>query len=460
MATPLGQIFHLYNRLGFGITYTEAKEISHKSINEIVNGLIISSGITTYLTLIKKEEVKTFKEAKAEGIDKTEVQNVIKIKSRELNLQWMKQLIDTKNVLAEKQTLFWHNHFACRVPHPYLMQELNNSMRKFAFANFRDLLVEICKSPAMLLYLNNQQNRKEDPNENFARELLELFTLGRGNYTEKDVQEIARAFTGWGFDKETGEFLFRENMFDAGEKEIFGRKGNFGGEDVINMIMSNKKTAYHITRKMYAYYVNDQVNETHVKSLAEFYYQNQYNTGALLKKIFSSSFFFEPENIGCNIKSPIEFLVGLSRQFSIKYHRYEYLFKLQEILGMQLFYPPNVAGWQGGKSFIDSSTIIWRMKIPGLLLSDAKPTGTKGVNPETEGMEENEHAEASNLLGAEINWEEVLSKLSDLDFDKLVKLYLAKSPQENILQKVKESTALSKKEMVLRLVSLPEYSLV
>ncbi|MBK9282839.1 MAG: DUF1800 domain-containing protein [Sphingobacteriaceae bacterium] len=460
MPTPLGQIFHLYNRLGFGISYKEAKEIAHKNINEIVNGLIISSGISTYLSVIKKEEIQAFKETIAEGKNKVEVQNLNKMKTMELNLQWMKQLIDTKNVLVEKQTLFWHNHFACRIPNPYLLQELNNTMRKFAFGNFRDLLVEVCKSPAILIYLNNQQNKKEHPNENFARELLELFTLGHGNYSETDIKETAKAFTGWGFKKDTGEFFFNEKLFDFSEKEIFGKKGNFGGEDVINMIISNKKTAYHIARKMYRYYVNENVNESRVKDLAEFYYQNQYNTGALIKKIFSSSYFFEEENIGSKIKSPIELLVGLSRQFKIKYHRYEALFKFQEILGMQLFYPPNVAGWSGGRNFIDSSTLIWRMKLPGILLSDVKPTGTKVPAPEVEEKEETENNTATNLIGAEINWEGILSELTDLDFEKLIKVYLAKSPKPETIQKIKELTALSKKEMVLSIVSLPEYSLV
>lgn len=458
MSTPLGQIFHLYNRLGFGISYKEAKELSAKSLNDIVNGLIISSSIGTYLTLINKEEVAGIKAMIPESISKEEIQKAAKDKMRDLNIQWMKQLIDTKNILLEKQTLFWHDHFACRVANPYFMQELNNIHRKHAFGNFRELLVEVSKSPAMLQYLNNQQSKKEHPNENFARELLELFTIGKGNYTEQDVKETARAFTGWGFHKEDGQFFFNKEKHDDGEKTIFGRKGTFGGEDVINMIMGNKQTAYHITRKMYRYYVNEEVNENRVKELAEFYFMNQYNTGALLKKMFSSAWFFDEENIGCKIKTPIEFLVGISRQFRIKYHRSETLVKLQDLLGQKLFFPPNVSGWPKGKDFVDSTTLILRMRIPSLLLS-SKKTETAPVKLE-EGLEPEEESKNANALGAEINWEQIISEHQGLEFEKLQKAFLAKLPSAEVTEKIKSSTALSRQDMILKIVSLPEYSLV
>jgi uncharacterized protein (DUF1800 family) len=457
MATPLGHIFHLYNRLGFGITYPEAKALSEKSMNEIVQALIVTSSVGTYLTEIGKEEAARIAEGMKDESQRQEMRKIVKQKNRSLNLAWMKKLLETKNVLLEKQTLFWHNHFACRVQHPYLMQELNNIHRRFAFANFRDLLVEVSKSPAMLLYLNNQQNRKEHPNENFARELMELFTLGRGNYTESDVQEAARAFTGWAFNKATGEFEFREKVHDEGEKNIFNRKGNFGGEDVINMIMSNKQTAVFICRKMYRYYVNENVNEAHVKELADFYYQNQCNTGALLKKIFSSPWFYSPENIGCNIKSPVEFIVGLSRQFSIKYSDDNFLLKMQNALGQTLFSPPNVAGWPGGKNFIDSSTLLLRMRLPSLLLNNGN-IEIPGKDDEHEKMEE--ESPQNSKTGTVVSWENILPLYAKIEAENLFRCFLSRMPANEVMEKIKSDPGLPPKELVLKIVSLPEYSLV
>ncbi|MBA3682289.1 MAG: DUF1800 domain-containing protein [Bacteroidetes bacterium] len=457
MATPISQIFHIYSRLGFSISYANAKLLSAKSLNDIINGLIVTSTTGIYLTEIGKEDILLKKDAMESGMAPKEYQKLIKDKLQQLNISWIKKLLSTENVLLEKQTLFWHNHFACRVRHPYLMQELNNIHRKFAFGSFRDLLVEVSKSPAMLIYLNNQQNKKAHPNENFARELMELFTLGRGNYTEQDVQEVARAFTGWSFNKDDGSFEFKEKQHDDGEKTIFTRKGNFGGEDVINMIISNKQTAYFITKKIYKYYVNETINEERVKQLADFYYQNQYNTGALIKKIFTSKWFYDAENIGCNIKSPIDYLVGLSRQFSITYNKYNVLFNLQRVLGQQLFYPPNVAGWPGGKNYIDSTTLVLRMKLPSLILNNGQvDIPDKIDDPDDQKKEEileNKKMETS------VNWTTILEENKGLDLDKLFKVYLLKMPSQKIIEKIKSDQSLGVKEMILKIVSLPEYNL-
>lgn len=444
--------------MGFGISYSEAKVLAVKNSNEIIHDLFISSNKHTDLELINKEDHASMKVLLSENNNKEEIQKAAKDKMKELNIQWMKQLMESKDLLLEKQTLFWHDHFACRSSDPYFMQELNNIHRKHAFSSFKDLLTETAKSPAMLQYLNNQQSRKEHPNENFARELLELFTLGNGNYTEQDIKETARAFTGWGFNKETGDFYVNKEKHDEGEKTIFGRKGNFGGEDVINMILENKKTAYLITKKIYRYYVNEVENETRVKELAEFYYANQYNTAALLKKLFNSPWFIDAENIGCKIKSPIEFLVGISRQFKLKYHRYETLFKLQEMLGQKLFYPPNVSGWPKGKDLIDSTTLLLRMRAPSLLLSSKKAETVPGIKEmEEEPQEQNNN---SNAVGIEINWELILQELQGLEIEMLQEVLLAKSPSTSVTEKIKAMSELSRQDLIIKIVSLPEYSLI
>ena len=457
MLTPLNQIFHIYSRLGFGIAYSEAKSLSQKSLTDIVNNIIDSSSASSYLTDIKKEDVPNKKEAMEEGMNKKEFQKLILEKLQELNISWIKKLLTTKNLLSEKQTLFWHNHFACRIRDPFAMQELNNIHRKFAFGNFKDLLMEVSKSPAMIMYLNNQQNKKQHPNENFAREVMELFTLGRDNYTENDIKEAARAFTGWGINKETHEFEFHEKQHDSMEKTIFSYKGNFGGEDVINMLISNKQTAYFITKKMYKYYVNENVNEERIKQLADFYYQNQYNTGALLKKMVTSPWFFDEENMGCNIKSPIDYLIGLSRQFSINYTNYKLLFKLQAVLGMQLFFPPNVAGWPGGRTFIDSSTLLMRMRLPSALLNNGQIDVEEKIDDPDDQAKTN--ISENKKLETSVNWATLLDETKDLDLNQLLKIYLLKQPTKKVVDKIKSDLILGQKEMIVKIVSLPEYNL-
>lgn len=458
MATPLRYIFHLYSRAGFGITYPEAKALSSKSMKEIVDGLFTNSSIGTYLTLIKKEEMLQARENIKEGMDRKEVQKQVRQKAQELNLTWVKQLCTSGNVVREKQTLFWHNHFACRSRNPYFLQELNNIHRKFAFANFRSLLVEVAKSPAMLDFLNNQQNKKEHPNENFARELMELFTLGRGNYSEEDVKEAARAFTGWGYSRETFEFEFREKQHDADEKFFLNRKGNFGGEDIINILMDNKKTAYHICKKIYKYYVNDVVDEERVKALAEFYYMNQYNTEVLLKRIFISDWFYSDVNIGCNIKSPVELIVGLSRQFKVKYGNEKLLMAIQRQLGQVLFFPPNVAGWPGSRHWIDSSTLMLRMRLPSVILNNGEiENENKADNPEDK--EETGEEQVNEKANTSLNWVELLNVHQGMQIDTLSKCFLAKQPSEKILNAINAQAAFDVKEQIIKLVSLPEYNL-
>ncbi len=457
MATSLTHIFHLYSRLGFGISYPEAKVLANQSLKDIVNGLIVSSTIGNYLSVITKEDVPTPKDAKVEGMSRRDFNQLITEKTQLLNVTWMTRLIETKNVVLEKQTLFWHGHFACRIRQPYLMQELNNIHRKFAFGNFRDLLVEVSKSPAMLLFLNNQQNKKEHPNENFARELLELFTLGRGNYTEADVKEIARAFTGWSFDRVTLSFRFNAKQHDADEKVIFGRKGNHGGEDVINFILSKKETAYFLTRKFYKFYVNETVNEQHISELAEFYYLNQYNTGALLKKIVTSAWFYSPEIIGCTIKSPVEFIVGLSRTFSLKYIDTKLLVRLQRQLGQILFYPPNVAGWPGGKSYIDQSTLLMRMKLPSVLLNKSQLEYDRELDDPDDF--EPYPSVTNETLGVEMDWSKFIGPYEKMTFDSMCRSFLLKLPEAAVQAVILQSGQNDTKERILQLISLPEYSL-
>jgi uncharacterized protein (DUF1800 family) len=459
MTTSLSQIFHLYNRAGFGISYKAAKALSVKSINEIVDELFKNASLGIYLNVVNKEEIPKRKDMLQNGMSKKDIKQFINEKNVELNLKWVKQLLNTNSVLLEKQTLFWHNHFACRVRNPFTMQELNNIHRKFAFSNFRSLLVEVSKSAAMIDFLNNQQNHKEHPNENFARELMELFTLGRGNYSENDIKESARAFTGWSFNRNNYGFEFREKQHDYGEKTFMNRKGTFGGEDIINMIMDNKQTAYFLCKKMYKYYVNENIDEVRVKALADYYYLNQYNTEMLLKKIFLSNWFYDETNMGCNIKSPVEYLVGLSRQFKINYGNEKLLLNLQRQLGQVLFFPPNVAGWPGGKNWIDSSTLMLRMRLPSVILNNGEIENDEKPNDPDDMITEKSPDQLNEKLKTSLNWTDVLSAHEGLTTENLSKSLLAKQPVTSIINSITNDAVNDLKEQIIKLVSLPEYNL-
>jgi uncharacterized protein (DUF1800 family) len=228
------------------------------------------------------------------------------------------------------------------------------------------LLKEVSKTAAMLNFLNNQQNRKDHPNENFAREVMELFTLGRGNYTEHDVKEAARAFTGWSATMK-GEFIFRRGQHDYDSKTVLGKTGNFDGDEVLDILLQEKQTAKFVTQKIYKFFVNDQPDTEKYEWLADRFYKNDYDISKLLEDIFTSDWFYESKNVGVKLKSPIELIVGIQRMLPMKFERDEALLLIQRALGQILFYPPNVAGWPGGRNWIDSSTLMMRMRIPQML---------------------------------------------------------------------------------------------
>ncbi|UZR98704.1 DUF1800 domain-containing protein [Chondrinema litorale] len=361
------EVQHLYWRAGFGGTYKEITKYTGKSHQDAVNDLFKKTVSFKPLKLevpIKQGEVK-MKDLSVD--EKKEFQKTNRTNIRQLNFDWIQLMVNDEGVLREKMAVFWHNHFACMSGQSVFTINYLNTIRKHALGSFKEMLFAISKEPAMLQYLNNQQNRKKSPNENFAREVMELFTLGRDNYTEKDIKEAARAFTGWGFNN-IGEFVFRERQHDDEPKTIFGNTGNFNGDDVLNMLLENKQTAQHITRKIYAYLVNDKLNEKQIQSLAKTFYESDYNIQTLLEEIFLSKWFYKNENIGTRIKSPIDLLVGIQKSFHIKLNDSKPAIYVQTVLGQRLLYPPNVSGWDEGKSWIDSSTIIVRTKLTQMLL--------------------------------------------------------------------------------------------
>jgi uncharacterized protein (DUF1800 family) len=203
----------------------------------------------------------------------------------------------------------------------------------------------------MITFLNNQQNKKNHPNENFAREVMELFTLGRGNYTETDVKEAARAFTGWSLGP-NGAFLFKPRLHDAGSKTVLGQTGNFNGDDVVDILLKMPKTANFICKKMYKFFVNENIDDARVAYLATRFFKNNYDIKKLLEDIFTSDWFYEQKNIGAKIKSPIELLAGIRRYIPMVMDNDEVQLLFQKVLGQILFYPPKCS-WLGWRQKLD-----------------------------------------------------------------------------------------------------------
>lgn len=287
-------------------------------------------------------------------------------RSFDLREWWLREMLTTTSPLTEKMTLFWHNHFATsqqKVRYATLMYQQNVLLRRYAVGNFGTLLRQIARDPAMLIYLDNANSRREQPNENFAREVMELFTLGEGHYSEKDIKEMARALTGWSVDRETGQFMFRRGFHDAGAKTIFGKTGNFEGDQALDLLLSRNETAQFITRKLWREFVSPTPDQKDVVQLAAIYRESGYNTGKLMQAMLMSDAFYAHENRATLIKSPVDFVVGTLKQFEIQTPNLRPFVLASALLGQNLLTPPNVKGWPGGEYWINSATLLGRKQF-------------------------------------------------------------------------------------------------
>lgn len=294
---------------------------------------------------------------------------------------WLEQLRNTSYPLWERMTLFWHNHFTSsldKVIWPQWMYKQHQLFRKHALGNFAELLHAIAKDPAMLIYLDGSKNISSSPNENFARELLELFTLGVGHYTEQDIVNVARAFSGWNMNLAAGEFLFRPEHHDSGRKTFLGRTGNFDGTDIINILLAEARTAEFIAEKLWKELVNyEQPDANLIKDWAAAFRNSGYDMKVLLLKILNSSVFWAASQRGVLIKSPIEFTIGLLRELQVPFEEYSTLRIANQQLGQSLFYPPDVKGWRGGTTWINNTRLIRRYDlIPKLAAEHGKEIQT------------------------------------------------------------------------------------
>lgn len=465
---------HLLWRAGFGPAYEQLsvlREANHLQVFEamekrsrkeprpievaenFMKGLSIGIGEAGKMQMrdLSDEQRKNLRKQNREGI-------------RSLNLRWLDEMVNSNAQLREKMAFFWHGHFACRNLNVFYQQQLLHVIRKHALGNFGDLLREVSKSSAMINFLNNNQNRKGHPNENFTRELLELFTLGRGQYTENDVREGARAFTGWGSNLQ-GEFVFRPFQHDNGTKKFLGKEGHFTGDDIIDIVLQKRETALFITGKVYRFFVNEKEDGEKIEWLAGRFYQSGYSISGLMRDVFTSGWFYEPANIGNRIKSPVELLVGLQRQLPIAVSNQQMLLLAQRLMGQILFFPPNVAGWPGGRSWIDASSLLLRLRIPELLVEG------KGFNMRPKADDDQQMGMALNSSAptgsSSVKWDTFLTVFSDTgraDLMQAISSHLLQtnsSLEQGILWKYTDQSSRDSyiKSLTMTLLGSPEYQL-
>lgn len=459
MADSLLKNKHLLWRAGFGIGISQIDDLRNKSSKTLINELFAEDNFTeiTYDTP-DIDPVADYMSSTAPAEKKKQMQKINREQNNELNLHFLDKMVNSKEQMREKMAFFWHGHFASRVVNPRFNKQLLNTIRKHALGNFKDLLFEVSKAPAMLNFLNNQQNKKDHPNENFAREVMELFTMGRGNYTEKDVREGARAFTGWGYDKE-GNFKERKNFHDAETKTFLGKAGNFSGDDALHIILEQKATSTFITTKIYKFFVNEKVDNDKIDQLSNSFYSSGYDIKKLMTEIFSSSWFYEQSNIGNRIKSPIELMAGIMRLLPMHIQNPENLIVYQKLLGQMLLYPPNVAGWPNGKAWIDSSTLMLRLQVPqiwsGLRPLEYSPRQDDDIDM---GMKSRETALNKSFKNPNItiDWERVEKIFARKECED----YLIQNIQSLDMNSVRNFSDKSVKMTVINLMSTPEYQLM
>ena len=283
---------------------------------------------------------------------------------------WLERMVATPRPLEEKLALFWHDLFATsqeKVLNYELMLAQIETLRKHGSGKFRDLLVAVAQDPAMLVWLDNRDNIKGKPNENFAREVMELFCMGEGQgYTEKDIQQMARAFTGWTSKrvfttKDDPRFLDKKDWHDDGVKTILGKEGKFDGYAAIDLILAQPATPRHLVRKLYRYFVREEISEPVRSKLAKRFKESGYAVKPLLRTIFLSRDFHSTATVGRQIKAPVPFLVGTYRKLGLKaVPGIPDCTETCGALGQVLFYPPNVAGWPGGRSWLNPATLLVR----------------------------------------------------------------------------------------------------
>jgi uncharacterized protein (DUF1800 family) len=447
---------HLISRAGFGPNLSQLNILEKEPIKNIWKSISSEKTFHKISTDAPLEDYDYKAIATLDATQKKELNKRNRQLVLELNQKFLDEMVNSENQLREKMAFFWQGHFAVRIQNAAFNEQLLNILREHALGSFKNLLLKVSKAPAMLQFLNNQQNKKGHPNENFAREVMELFTMGRGNYSEEDIKESARAFTGWGYEK-SGEFIFKEIQHDGGTKAFLGQTGNFNGDDIINIILEQKITAKFITTKIYRFFVNETPDKDIIEHLSDSFYHSGYDIKRLMQDIFTSDWFYDVKNIGAKIKSPIELIAGIMRILPMDIGNKDSLILYQKLLGQRLFAPPNVAGWPMGKDWIDSSSLILRMQLPqimsGIRPLDYMPQADDDLDMGIMGKQKINKLTKNAKIN--IDWNSIESTLSGKDLFEILLQHIGSLKSIKLNNYYTKST----RENIINIMSTPEYQL-
>ena len=368
----------LLSRTAFGATPAEIRALETQDYESAVDRLIANvrpqaaTPAPGWIDLgpaeVRRQQQAAEGEARAKpGVDGKPLQiaRPVQEQGRELRNWWVEEMLVTDQPLVERMVLFWHNHFTSsmlKVRYAPALFRQNALFRREALGNFATLLKEVARDPAMLIYLDGMRSVARQPNENFARELLELFTLGEGRYGEADIKAAARAFTGWSVDRETGRFIDRAGQHDDSEKTFLGQTGRLGGEEIIAILLKHPRTAETIVEKMWREFVSLTPDPVAVKRLAASFRDGGYEIKPLVRALLTSQAFRDPANRGGLIKSPVELIVGTVHVLGLPVPEKTQLVRMMQGLGQVPFDPPNVKGWAGGESWITTYTLLLRQQ--------------------------------------------------------------------------------------------------
>jgi len=382
---------HLLWRAGFGGTWEDAVSLAQVGLKGAVDKLVDFPGAkeTAPPDFVTPPESDAAFQQRIRGLDK-EARSSERQKREEgergkitdLKFWWLTRMLTTEHPLEEKMTLFWHSHFASsfneKIEACYPMWLQNDMFRRNALAPFPVLLGKVIRDPAMLVWLDNAESRGGRPNENFARELMELFTLGVGNYGENDVKAAARSLTGYTIDRETWTFHFNPEWHDAGQKTYLGQTGAWDGDDVVRIITSQQASARFMARKYLEFFVYQNPEPDLLETAAALYRDSA--PGPFLHALFESEVFYSAKAKDSIVKSPVVLAIGALKAMRVPVPEKEVLADALRLMGQDLFFPPDVNGWPGGMAWINSNMLLVRYNFANFLLNGVSPGEFKMFN--------------------------------------------------------------------------------
>jgi uncharacterized protein (DUF1800 family) len=373
---------HLMNRAGFGGSPEDIENLRKMGLNRAVSWFVDYERVPDNTpapdwaqpdaeVIARREAIRNAADPETRRMLQQQQNQEQYSQMADLRYWWVRRMALGPRPFQEKMTLFWHGHFATsfdKVQMPYFIWLQNETLRQNATGSFNQLLIAVAEDPAMLNYLDGARSNKKAPNENFAREVMELFTLGEGHYTEQDIQQAAKAYTGWGFSKDRLHYEYHRFNHDEGPKTVFGQTGNFSGEDVLNMICAKPECSQFLAKKIWRFFAQDEPPQPIIDALAAKFHDGGLDLKQLMNVIFRAKEFYAPDVIRSQIKSPVQWLIANTRQLQAPLPTQPMTLVMLRQLGQELFNPPNVKGWDGGIAWITTNNLLDRYNYAAALV--------------------------------------------------------------------------------------------